>query len=154
MRASPRCTLMRRCAKRGLSFVRAESERITAQSRGGTAYGAIVLGSEIEQKERFVATLERFSKQRARAASQAALKRADDELNAVYRAKQKELDEADDEIADWKTFLRAAQRAWIPYRDAFAAFYAERWRGKASPAELRREIVTELTRARAAELRE
>jgi uncharacterized protein YecT (DUF1311 family) len=53
-----------------------------------------------------------------------------------------------------KTLLRDAQRAWIRYRDAFAAFYVDRWRGAAKAEALRREIVAQLSRERAAELRE
>jgi uncharacterized protein YecT (DUF1311 family) len=128
--------------ERGLAFVRAESERIGALSRGGTAYAAIALGAEMEQKEHFVAALERFSKERAPSASARDAKRADAELNRVYRAMERD------------TFLRDAQRAWIAYRDAFAGYYAERWRGTAPPDDLHRELVTHLTRERAAELRQ
>ena len=128
--------------ERGLAFARAESERIGELSRGGTAYAAMALGAEMEQKERLVVTLERYSKERAPSASAAEAKRADNELNRVYRGLSRD------------TFLRDAQRAWIAYRDAFAAFYTERWRGKASPEELQREIVTQLTRERAVALRE
>ncbi|HYC91132.1 MAG TPA: lysozyme inhibitor LprI family protein [Thermoanaerobaculia bacterium] len=124
--------------KSGLAFVRAESERIGELSRGGTAYAAIALGAEMEQKERLVTALERFSKERAPAASAAEAKRADSELNRVYRAMER------------SELLRDAQRAWIAYRDAFAAFYTERWKGKATPEELQREIVTQLTRERVA----
>lgn len=131
--------------RRGLAYVRAESERIGAQSRGGTAHGAMSLGAEMEQKERFVENLERWSKQRASAAD---ARRADDELNAAYRALMQETD------AELKPFLRDAQRAWIAYRDAFAAYYVERWRGAAAPEALRLEIVTRLTRDRTTELRD
>lgn len=127
--------------KPGLAYARAESERIGELSRGGTAYAAIALGAEMEQKERLVVALERFSKERAPSVSAADAKRADAELNRVYRALER------------SNFLRDAQRAWIAYRDAFAAFYVERWRGAASPEELQREITTQLTRERTTELR-
>ena len=127
--------------KPGLAYVRAESERIGELSRGGTAYAAMALGAEMDAKEQFVATLERFSKERAPAVSAADAKRADAELNRVYRSLERD------------DFLRDAQRAWITYRDAFAAFYVERWRGAAAPEVLQREIVTQLTKERTAEFR-
>ncbi|HEX6083795.1 MAG TPA: lysozyme inhibitor LprI family protein [Thermoanaerobaculia bacterium] len=127
--------------KPGLAFVRAESERIGELSRGGTAYAAIALGAEMSAKEELVATLERFSKERAPSVSAAEAKRADAELNRVYRA----LERSD--------LLRDAQRAWIVYRDAFAAFYVERWRGAAAPEALQREIVTQLTKERTSGVR-
>lgn len=103
-------------------------------------------------KEQLVSSLERWSKQRAPSVSAADAKEADQALNSAYRAMQKEIDEGGAEIAEWKTWLRDAQRAWIAYRDAFAAYYAEQWSGKASPDALSREIVTQLTRERAADL--
>jgi uncharacterized protein YecT (DUF1311 family) len=132
--------------ERGLAYARAESERLGEMSRGGTAYAAMSLGAEMEQKERLVTALEHFTKERAQSASDAAAKRADDELNRVYREQFADAD------PEWKTFLRDAQRAWIAYRDAFAAYYVQRWRGTATPGDLHREIVTQLTRDRAAEL--
>ena len=139
--------------KQGEAYWRAESTRIGEQSSGGTGYSAILLGEEVDAKQRFVESLERWTEERAPAAAEAEAKRADDQLNAAYRAAQKEIDEGGEEIAEWKTYLRDAQRAWISYRDAFAAYYAERWRGAAPAAALRREIVTRLTRERTAELR-
>jgi uncharacterized protein YecT (DUF1311 family) len=127
--------------ERGLAYVRAESERIGELSRGGTAYAAMALGAEMEQKERLVAALERFSKKRAPSVSASDAKRADAELNRAYRAMER------------GELLRDAQRAWIAYRDALAAFYTERWKGAATPEDLQREIVTQLTRERTRELR-
>ena len=51
-----------------------------------TAYAAIALGAEMSAKEELVAALERFSKERAPSVSAAEAKRADAELNRVYRA--------------------------------------------------------------------
>jgi uncharacterized protein YecT (DUF1311 family) len=134
--------------ERGLAYARAESERIGEQSRGGTASAAMSLGAEMEQKERLVAALERFTRERAPSSTTAEAKRADDELNAAYR------EHARDAEPESKTFLRDAQRAWIAWRDAFAAYYAGRWRGTASPEDLRREIITQLTRDRVVKLRD
>jgi uncharacterized protein YecT (DUF1311 family) len=127
---------------KGLAYVKAETERTGELSRGGTGYAGFVLGEEMSEKQSFVVNLERRSARRAPIVTEAQAKAADDELNAAYRA------------WDRDTFLRDAQRAWIAYRDAFALWYAERWKGKASSFELRREIVTELSRERALDLRE
>lgn len=141
--------------ERGLAFVRAESERIGIQSRGGTGYAAITLGAEMDAKESFVKSVELWSSQRALPASAAQVKRADNALNETYRAVVRRYDESEEEeVREWKTFLRDAQRAWIAYRDAFAAYYVERWRGAAPAEELRREIVAQLTADRTGELRD
>jgi uncharacterized protein YecT (DUF1311 family) len=94
----------------------------------------------VDEKKRFVC-------ERAPAASAGEAKAADAELNAAYQSLMKNTDEQ-----EWRTRLRKAQRAWIAYRDAFAAFYADRWSGTASAGALRREIVTELTRERTTRL--
>lgn len=127
---------------KGLAYVKAETERTGELSRGGTGYAGFVLGEEMAEKQLFVENLERFAKKRAPAASAAQAKAADVELNAAYRA------------WDRDAFLRDAQRAWIAYRDAFAAWYVERWKGAAAPDALKREIVTELSAQRAKDLRE
>jgi uncharacterized protein YecT (DUF1311 family) len=139
--------------KRGNDYVSAESTRIGEQSRGGTGYSAIVLGSEVDEKQLFVETLERYSTQRAPAASAAEEKQADRELNDAYRGAHADIESDDETIADWPELLRKAQCAWLAYRDAWAAYYVERWKGSAAPDVLRREIVTQLSRDRAAQLR-
>ena len=70
-------------------------------------------------------------------------------LDAEYQKARNALDDA-----QMKILLRDAQRAWIAYRDAFAELYVTRWRGAAKPDVLRSEIVAQLSRDRAAELRE
>lgn len=132
--------------KRGDAFVRAESELVGELSRGGTGYAAIALGAEMGTKESFVKNLERWSHERAPAVSNTDAKRADDELNAAYNTIRKDIEEI--------TFLRDAQRAWIAYRDAFAAYYIALWQKHAPADVLRREIVTQLTRDRIPELRD
>jgi uncharacterized protein YecT (DUF1311 family) len=121
--------------------------------KGGTAQSAMTLGAEVDTRTKFVENLERFSKERATAASAGDEKRADDTLNTAYRAQRQMLrDDLGDDAAEQQTYLRDAQRAWIPYRDAFVEYYVERWRGAASPDALRREIVTELSKQRAHEM--
>ena len=140
--------------ERGRAYAKREAERIGELSRGGTGYVAFSLGAEIDQMDRLIASLERWSKERAPAADPAITKRADAELNAAYRDALDGIDSAGEDGMDGKTLLRDAQRAWIAYRDAFAAHYAERWRGAAGHEALRSEIITQLTRERTKELRE
>lgn len=141
----------------GAAWVSAESQRLGELSRGGSGHAAFALDAEMSTQQRFVENLERWSNERAPAASAAELTAADRDLNAAYVAERTNVAETiaalGEGYADFKTLLRDAQRAWIAYRDAFAAYYAERWRGKAPPEALRREIVTHLTRERTAELR-
>lgn len=134
--------------ERADAFVGAEAERIGDSFRGGTAQASMGLGAEVDAKTQFVELLERVAAKRAGAATADAEKKADAALNAAYREARKELDE------EATAFLRDAQRAWIAYRDAFAAYYIERWRGTAAEDVLRREIVTLLTRERTSELLE
>ena len=142
---------------RGKEYVEAEFTRIGEQSRGGTGYAAFSLEAEMSETEKLVESLERWTKERVPPTSVAEAKRADDALNAAYRAEQKRVIEnietLGEQYSDWKTLLRDAQRTWIAYRDAFAAYYAERWRGAADAESLKREIVTQLTRQRTKELR-
>lgn len=135
------------------AYMRAESDRVIHVFRGGTAYTRIMLASDVDEKTRSIEMLERFSSSRASAATAAQLKKADAALNKAYREVMNVTtdDEEDDDI-DPKTLLRDAQRAWIAWRDAFADYYVERWRGAAAPDALRREIVTELTGERTYEL--
>ena len=122
--------------ERSNDFARIDSERMTEENLGGTGYMAIALHAEIEAKEAIVAAIERWSKKRAPAVTEAEAKRADTALNAAYKKLEK------------TEPLRDAQRAWIAWRDAFANHYVTRWKGAAAPDALRREIVTQLTRDR------
>jgi uncharacterized protein YecT (DUF1311 family) len=127
--------------KRIETFAREESARLTEDNLGGTAYTSFVLGAEVETKEAVVAAVEQWSKKRAPSVTEAEAKKADDALNAAYKKLEK------------TEPLRDAQRAWIAYRDAFAAHYVERWKSAAAADVLRREIVTQLTRDRTKALR-
>ncbi|HEX7831632.1 MAG TPA: lysozyme inhibitor LprI family protein [Thermoanaerobaculia bacterium] len=136
------------------AYVDAETERIGEQSRGGTGYAAFTLEAEMNAKNTFVEAVEQWTSKRAPIASTADAKRADDALNANYRSAQDDIEAMGEEFVSWKTYLRDAQRAWIAYRDAFATFYVAQWRGQAADDVLRREIVAQLTRERAAELKD
>ncbi|MCR9067512.1 MAG: DUF1311 domain-containing protein [Rhodobacteraceae bacterium] len=71
---------------------------------------------------------------------------ADAELNAVY---QRVMGSVWPEMADR---IRAAQRLWIPYRDAACEAEAELMRGGSAEPMLRLSCLARLTRARTAEL--
>jgi uncharacterized protein YecT (DUF1311 family) len=132
------------------TFIDANAEAAAADSLGGTIYPTLVLGSQATGNEAFVANLERFGRQRADAATQETLKKADAALNTLYKAAvaPDELDE-DHAISD---SLRAAQRTWIRYRDAWTTFYRLRWKDAAPPDALDREITAALTAQRTGEL--
>lgn len=139
--------------EKGTAYSEAEAERLGEQSRGGSGYAAISIAEEIDQRKRLVETMERWTEERAPAVTAAEAKRADEALNKAYRAELKRIEDAGDEsILFWNDYLRQAQRAWIVYRDAFAAYYTARWKGAAPAGALRREIVTQLTRDRTDEL--
>jgi uncharacterized protein YecT (DUF1311 family) len=134
------------------AFIRAETDRIGEQSIGGSGHTGFVLDAEVDATTAFVENVERWTQQRTPPATTQSATAVDAELNRVYQHEQKVIDGLGDEVAKWKTLLRDAQRSWITYRDAFASYYAERWRGKASEEELRREVSAELSRQRAKEL--
>jgi len=139
------------------AFKEADADLRAADTRGGTIHNTEILGAEKERTEIFVSTLERFGLKRAPAASPAALKQADDALNAVYKAAMAREDEvcetcSDDEKSS-RGLLRNSQRAWLHYRDAWTAFYRLRWKGAAPPEALDREVGTALTAQRTEELR-
>lgn len=133
------------------AFIEANAEAEAAVSLGGTIYPTLVLGGQADGNESFVSALERFSRQRAPAASPEALQKADTALNAAYKAAMSR-EEFDEEHSLSKS-LREAQRAWIRYRDAWTSFYRLRWKDAAPPDALDREIGAALTAQRAEELR-
>jgi len=138
-------------------FKEADAELQAADTRGGTIHNSEILGAEGKRVEIFVSTLERFGRQRAAAASAEALKQADAALNAAYKAAMAKEDEACEGCGEGeestRALLRDAQRVWIPYRDAWTAFYRLRWKGAAPPEALDREITAALSTQRVEELR-
>jgi uncharacterized protein YecT (DUF1311 family) len=128
-------------------------------SRGGTMYAYAETQATLDRKKKFIELLERLAEKRAPAATDAEVKKVDAALNKAYRERMAQIKPCDPEIeycgpevTKETDNLRAAQRAWIPFRDAFSAWYLERWRGAASNEVLRREIITLLTRERITEL--
>lgn len=137
--------------------IEADAAYIAEPNRGGTIYSSVVIGGQMDRSDDFVATLERYNRKRAPEAGPAALKKADDGLNSLYKSMMAQA-KADDKEYEQGTAgqdaLRKAQRVWIPYRDAWTAFYRLRWKGAAPPEALDREITTALTEKRTQELAE
>ena len=153
--AGPAIEALRSSAR---AFVEADAFWEAEQSRGGTMYVYAETHATLDREGKFLDQLELYTKERAAAATAAELAKADAELNAAYRKRLAGIEPCDPEYSNCSPplepeNLREAQRAWIPYRDAWVAFYQERWRGAATPAVLRNEIATALTRARTADLR-
>lgn len=86
----------------------------------GTARAALAIGAREEEDDAFLATL-REALGAASVNAGPSLPKADAALNAAYRKVQSEPDET-----RWGTVtkakIKATQRAWIGYRDAFLAF--------------------------------
>ena len=141
--------------KAAATFAEADGSLSALDNYGGTIYPSQVLAGQQEQTEAFLAALEKYTRNRAPAATPADFERADHALNAAYqkqRAQVKSDDKEFDRTTAGQDSLRDAQRAWIPYRDAWKSLYRLRWQGAALPEALDREIATALTAARAEEL--
>jgi uncharacterized protein YecT (DUF1311 family) len=131
-------------------FADKESNMREYESRLGTAHAAMTLAAETALKDEFIVMLEHMSGTRAAAVSDQQAKRVDAALNASYK-KLLATPEACPDCSgahDLPEVRRAAQRAWLRYRDAFATFYAERWKQAAPAAALQRECVAALARER------
>jgi uncharacterized protein YecT (DUF1311 family) len=141
--------------KKAEAFTGNEASVFAEPNLGGTGYSTVILVGEIKRGEDFVATLERYTRERAPEANPAALKTADDALNATYTEVMAAHKAGDEEVGkgtSGQDVLRQAQRSWIPYRDAWIVFYRLRWKEAAPPKALDREITAALTEQRTKEL--
>ncbi len=150
--ARPALKTLRKAAD---TFAEADGSLSALGNYGGTIYPSQVLAGQQDQTEAFLATLEKYTRNRAPAATSADFERTDQALNAAYQKQMTQVN-SDDKEFDRNTAgqdsLRDAQRAWIPYRDAWKSLYRLRWQGAAAPEALDREIATALTTTRAEEL--
>lgn len=152
--ARPAFAALRKAAD---ALVEADAHYMAEPNRGGTIYPSVVLGSQIERNDDFFGTLERCVQKRVPAATPDALKKADAALNTAYKAILDQAKADDQELEKGTTgqdVLRSAQRAWIPYRDAWIAFYRLRWKGAAPDEVLDREIAAAITQQRTRDLNE
>ena len=122
----------------------------------GSARGAFVVGTREDFEDAFLATLEAIERGERPHASASDERSTDAELNETYRralAASAPVGEGDEAYAPLGTItsvgIRDAQRAWLPYRDAWAAFGAAR-----APEVPRHAWLAQVTRARIVALRE
>jgi uncharacterized protein YecT (DUF1311 family) len=132
-------------------FGEAEGARTAEDSLGGTIYPSLVVAGTRTVAADFVKALEARVKARAPKTSAASYGAADRRLNVAYRKLKASAacpTCREDGGNAARAVVREAQRTWIAYRDAWAAFYAARWNGAAPAEALEREIKTLLTRER------
>jgi len=142
--------------KAAAAFMQEDSALTAEPNRGGTIYSSMVLEGRIRRGDAFAADLERYTRNRAPAASPAALESADGALNTAYKklvALSGPCPKDDPYCGNYdRDVVRDAQRSWLPYRDAWIAFYRLRWKEAAPPEALDREIAAALTEQRTKEL--
>jgi hypothetical protein len=145
--AMPKTPALEALRKRADDFIARDSLWETEQSRGETIYPSMAIFTRLDREEAFIKLLELYSKQRAPAATRNELRQADGEL----------FEALDDRYGGMTVQtahqFRMAQHAWVSYRNAWIAYYQQRWRGKAAARALRLEIETALTRDRTAMLK-
>jgi hypothetical protein len=112
----------------------------------GTARAAMSIAAEEALRDELVEVLERLRSGRALPTPASRLQAEDAALNAAYRKRLKEASEADAYPgAVTAEGIRAAERAWLRYRDSFLAFAAIKF-----PRVPRAELAAWLTRQRTA----
>lgn len=127
------------------AFVTAHADGEVDQS--GTARAALVIAEEDSVRRQFLKDFERLAARRWPAASTADARAADAALNLAYRKALKSLAAGDAGTTVTPPDVRAAQRAWIAYRDAFIGFAA-----LAAPEVSADAVAARLTRLRLADL--
>lgn len=140
--AVPQTRALETLRKRAGDYITHDSLWETEQSRGEAIYPSMAILTRLDREEAFMKAVEQYSTSRAPAATRDQLREAGRELYRAYH------DRRDEMTLESAHQLRTAQYAWVSYRNAWIAYYQERWRGAASPRDLRREIETALTRAR------
>jgi hypothetical protein len=90
----------------------------------GTARGAMVVEAEEAERDDFLTLLARLSDGHRPPGGAEAYKAADLKLNAAYRRLMRDTATSEFPGAVTRGGIRAAQRAWLRYRDAFLAFAA------------------------------
>lgn len=110
----------------------------------GTMRGALQIGAEEALRDEFVGMIERLDSGREPIASRAQFQAADHALNEAYRQRLRgEFGPGPGAVT--REGIRAAQRAWLGYRDAFLRFAAVKY-----PRVSRDSLATWLTRQRTA----
>jgi len=115
--------------------------------QSGTARTMYVIMETDRVRDQFVTDLQRLKAGKWPALSQADARSADTRLNARYRKVLASAGAPDDYSTVRREDIRAAQRAWLVYRDAYVRFAAG-----AAPTISRDAILARLTRLRLAQL--
>jgi uncharacterized protein YecT (DUF1311 family) len=139
------------------AFVPAEADRAYQEHIDGTIRSQFAIDQEALVRRNFMATVRAIATAPPTAPRPFAA--ADHQLNTVYQEKLRSYAEGFDAAADgldaevvaryhgyvtdYRTKSRAAQRAWVRYRDAVADLAAARWPDAAGAADLARARVTE-----------
>jgi uncharacterized protein YecT (DUF1311 family) len=116
------------------------------QNRGGTIRSQVETSYVAEKNRAHAKDLKKVSDYKPD--EKPDFEKADHELNENYK---KAIASAGDDEA--KGLLKAAQRAWIAYRDAESAFYVAAFGGKFGEKKVENDIRARLTEARARDLR-
>jgi len=127
------------------TFVDASADGETDQS--GTGRGAFVVEAEDALRNQFLTDLQRLKGGTWPAASAADAADADAKLNASYKKALAAASGPDRYGTVTADYIRAAQRAWLPYRDAWIRFAAV-----AAPGVSRDAVFARITRLRLAQL--
>jgi uncharacterized protein YecT (DUF1311 family) len=130
------------------AFFEAEASAQTYEDRFGTAHLALYEEALTEMRHAFVEWVGSASAFDPTQADGAKLKAWDRELNAVYG---RSLKAAEDDGG--RDAMRAAERAWIRYRDAAAAFFAAVRAGHHPPPATAQAVCARLTRERVEQLK-
>jgi uncharacterized protein YecT (DUF1311 family) len=125
------------------AFFQASAENETnlpTHGPGAAIYAeAYIIDAKVQMEDDFIATLERFEHGQLPNFAAAQFKQADANLNSAYKEILKEKDHPDPDAAPTSVDsngIRTAQRAWLPYREAWVTFgkvkypsvTAESWR--------------------------
>jgi uncharacterized protein YecT (DUF1311 family) len=130
------------------AFFEAEASAQTYEDRFGTAHVAIYEDARTAMRHAFVEMAVSTSAFEPGPANGAKLIEWDRELNAVYG---RSLKAAEDDGG--RDAIRTAERAWIRYRDAAAAFFAAVLAGHHPPSAIAAAVRARLTRERVEQLK-
>lgn len=131
--------------KAAYAFADARSGAETDMS--GTARAAMAIDAEEETRDQFVDLLTRFLDGKVPPGTPVQAKAADAALNAMWKRVSAKGEQVQEFGTVTLTEVRGSQRAWLKYRDAFAAF--AKVQGKPADG-----IVAAVTTARTAQLKE
>jgi uncharacterized protein YecT (DUF1311 family) len=130
-----------RAAHKAFAEAHAEGE----QDLSGTLRGAFIVNANERQQKALLTTIEKLERGRAPVYGHGDLVAADAALNAEYRKQLGAIEADAGPGAPTRDGIRAAERAWLAYRDAFLAFAALRY-----PKVPRESVATWLTKQRIA----